>query len=85
MVYKLTSDPEGEITPVEGLYDRPLGETEKIPPAIVKEGVKETDPSTSIQLLGLVYESKGLSFAVIVKVKDVVSEHVPKEYDFAVV
>jgi len=71
----LTSDPEGEITPVEGLYDRPLGETEKIPPAILKVGEKETDPSTSTQLVLLKYVSEGESFAVIVMVTDDVLEH----------
>ena len=77
MVYKLTDDPDGVITPVEVLNIKPIGEAEKPPPAIVKEGVKETDPSTSTQLLGLVYESAGLSFAVIVMVKDEVFVHVP--------
>ena len=76
MVYKLTDDPDGVITPEESIASPP-GETEKLPPAIVKEGVKEIDPSTSTQLLGLVYESAGLSFAVIVMVKDEVFVHVP--------
>ena len=76
MVYKLTDDPDGVITPVEVLNIKPIGEAEKPPPAIVKEGVKETDPSTSTQLLGLVYESAGLSFAVIVMVTVDVFEHV---------
>ena len=76
MVYKLTDDPDGVITPVEVLNIKPIGEAEKPPPAIVKEEVKETDPSTSTQLLGLVYESAGLSFAVIVMVTVDVLEHV---------
>ena len=75
MVYKLTDDPNGVITPEESIASPP-GETKKLPPAIVKEGVKETDPSTSTQLLGLVYESSGLSFGVIVIVTVDVLEHV---------
>ena len=50
MVYEPTEEIEGVITP-EGSIVSPPGETEKLPPAIVKEGVKETDPSTFIQLL----------------------------------
>jgi hypothetical protein len=76
MVYKLTDDPDGVITPEESIASPP-GETEKLPPAILKVGEKETDPSTSSQLLGLVYESVGVSFAVIVMVKDEVFVHVP--------
>ena len=76
MVYKLTDDPDGVIIPEESIASPP-GETEKLPPFILKVGEKETDPSTSIQLLGLVYESAGLSFAVIVMVKDEVFVHVP--------
>ena len=30
----MTSDPEGEITPVEGINDRPSGEALKIPPGV---------------------------------------------------
>ena len=75
MVYKLTDDPDGVITPEESIASPP-GEAEKLPPAILKVGEKETDPSTSSQLLGLVYESAGLSFAVIVMVTDDVLEHV---------
>jgi hypothetical protein len=75
MVYKLTDDPDGVITPEESIASPP-GETKKLPPAILKEGVKKTDPSTSTQLLGLVYESAGLSFAVIVMVTVDVLEHV---------
>ena len=77
MVYKLTDDPDGVITPVEESNNRPSGEAEKLPPAILKMGEKETDPSTSSQLLLLVYESVGVSFAVIVMVKDEVFVHVP--------
>jgi len=76
MVYKLTDDPDGVITPEESIASPP-GETEKSPPAGLNEGEKETDPSTSSQLLLLVYESAGLSFAVIVMVKDEVFVHVP--------
>jgi len=76
MVYKLTDDPDGVITPVEVLNIKPIGEAEKLPPAIFKEGGKETDLSTSTQLLGLVYERSGLSFGVIVIVTDDVLEHV---------
>ena len=44
MVYEPTEEIEGEITPVEeSIASPPGGETEKLPPAIVKEGVKETD------------------------------------------
>ena len=75
MVYKLTDDPDGVITPEESIASPP-GETEKLPPAILKAGEKETDASTSSQLLGLVYESVGVSDAVIVIVTDDVLEHV---------
>ena len=75
MVYKLTEDSEGVIIP-EGSISSPPGETKKLPPAILKVGEKETDASTSTQLLGLVYESAGLSFAVIVMVTVDVFEHV---------
>ena len=77
MVYEPTEDIDGEITPVAGLIASPPGETEKLPPAILKVGEKETDASTSSQLLGLVYESVGVSDAVIVMVKDEVFVHVP--------
>ena len=77
MVYKLTDDPDGVITPEESIASPP-GETEKLPPAILKVGETETDPSTSTQLLGLVYESAGLSFAVTVMVKDVVLVQEPE-------
>ena len=77
MVYKLTEDAEGLITPEESIESPLGGETEKLPPAIVKVGEKETDASTSIQLLLLVYESPGLSFAVIVMETDVVLVQVP--------
>jgi hypothetical protein len=76
MVYKLTDDPDGVITPEESIASPP-GETKKAPPFILKVGEKETDASTSSQLLGLVYESVGVSFAVIVMVKDEVFVHVP--------
>ena len=40
MVYVPGLDPDGEITPVEELIASPLGgETEKLPPAILKKGV----------------------------------------------
>ena len=74
MVYKLTGEIDGEITPVTRLIFSSVGETEKLPPAILKKGLKETDASTSIQLLVLVYESVG--FAEIDMVKDPVLEHV---------
>ena len=77
MVYKLTDDVDGVITPEESIESPPAGETEKLPPAILKVGEKETDASTSIQLLLLVYESAGLSFAVIAMVKDEVCAHGP--------
>ena len=77
MVYKLTDDPDGVITPEESIESPLGGETEKLPPAILKVGEKETDASTSIQLLLLVYESAGLSFAVIVMENDVVLVQVP--------
>ena len=51
MVYEPTEEIEGVITPVEESIANPPGETKKLPPAIVKEGVKETDLSTFIQLL----------------------------------
>ena len=76
MVYKLTDDPDGVIIPEESIASPP-GEAEKLPPAILIVGEKETDPSTSSQLLLLVYESVGVSFAVIVMVKDEVFVHVP--------
>ena len=76
MVYKLTDDPDGVITPEESIASPP-GEAEKLPPAILIVGEKETDPSTSSQLLLLVYESVGVSYAVIVIVKDEVFVHVP--------
>ena len=75
MVYKLTDDPDGVITPEESIANPP-GETKKAPPFILKVGEKETDPSTSSQLLLLVYESAGLSFGVIVMVTVDVLEHV---------
>ena len=75
MVYKLTDEAEGVITPEESIASPLAGETEKVPPAILKVGLKETDPSTSSQLLVVVYESAGLSFAVIVMVTDDVLEH----------
>ena len=77
MVYKLTDDADGVITPEESIESPLAGETEKLPPAILKVGEKETDASTSIQLLLLVYESAGLSFAVIVIENDVVLVQVP--------
>ena len=77
MVYKLTDDPDGLITPEEESIASPPGETKKAPPFILKVGEKETDASTSSQLLGLVYESVGVSDAVIVMVKDEVFVHVP--------
>ncbi len=76
LVYKLTDDPDGVITPEESIASPP-GETKKAPPFILKVGEKETDASTSSQLLGLVYESVGESDAVIVMVKDEVFVHVP--------
>ena len=51
MVYEPTEDEEGVIIPEESIVSPLPGETEKVPPAIVKEGVKETDASTFIQLL----------------------------------
>ena len=75
MVYKSTDEAEGVITPEESIASPLAGETEKVPPAILKAGLKETDPSTSSQLLVVVYESAGLSFAVIVMVTDDVLEH----------
>ena len=77
MVYKLTDDPDGVITPEESIASPP-GETEKLPPAILKVGEKETDASTSTQLLGLVYESVGVSDAVIVMAEDEVCGHGPE-------
>ena len=77
MVYKLTDDADGVITPEESIESPLAGETEKLPPAILKVGEKETDASTSIQLLLLVYESAGLSFAVIVIAVDEVCGHGP--------
>ena len=53
------------------------GETEKLPPAILKVGEKETDESTFIQLLKLEYESVGESDAVIVIAVDEVCGHGP--------
>ena len=70
MVYKLTDEAEGVITPEESIASPLAGETEKVPPAILKAGLKETDPSTSSQLLLVVYESAGLSFAVNFKKKE---------------
>ena len=76
MVYKLTDEAEGVITPEESIASPLAGETEKVPPAIFKAGLKETDPSTSSQLLVVVYVSEGESFAVIVMVTVDVFEHV---------
>ena len=77
MVYKLTDDADGLITPEESIESPPAGETEKLPPAIVKVGEKETDESTFIQLLKLEYESVGESDAVIVIAVDEVCGHGP--------
>ena len=76
MVYKSTDEAEGVITPEESIASPLAGETEKVPPAILKVGLKETDPSTSSQLLVVVYVSEGESFAVIVMVTVDVFEHV---------
>ena len=51
MVYKSTDEAEGVITPEESIASPLAGETEKVPPAILKVGPKETDPSTSTQLV----------------------------------
>ena len=75
MVYKLTDEAEGVITPEESIASPLAGETEKVPPAILKVGEKETDPLTSTQLVLLKYVSEGESFAVIVMVTDDVLEH----------
>tara|TARA_B110000977_G_scaffold86462_1_gene115184 strand:+ start:257 stop:640 length:384 start_codon:yes stop_codon:yes gene_type:complete len=75
MVYKLTDEAKGVITPEESIASPLAGETEKVPPAILKVGETETDPSTSTQLVLLKYVSEGESFAVIVMVTDDVLEH----------
>ena len=51
MLYKLTDEAEGVITPEESIASPLAVETEKVPPAILKVGPKETDPSTSTQLV----------------------------------
>ena len=76
MVYKLTDDADGLITPEESIESPLGGETEKLPPGILNVGLTETDPSTSTQLLKLEYVREGLSFAVIVMVTVDVLEHV---------
>ena len=76
MVYKLTDDADGLITPEESIESPLGGETEKLPPGILNVGLTETDPSTSTQLLKLEYVREGESFAVIVMVTVDVLEHV---------
>ena len=51
MVYEPTEDVDGVISPEEGSIASPAGETEKLPPAMLKVGEKLTDASTFIQLL----------------------------------